>query len=62
MNMPLSLCESRDAKGLYKLARAGKIKGTKIKYIFYATGYCNTLTWILLSNYAYFLSSHIEDG
>ncbi|KDP39700.1 hypothetical protein JCGZ_02720 [Jatropha curcas] len=27
MNMPLSLCESRDAKGLYKLARAGKIKG-----------------------------------
>ncbi|KAB5529563.1 hypothetical protein DKX38_019644 [Salix brachista] len=27
MNTPLSLCESRDAKGLYKLARAGKIKG-----------------------------------
>eukprot|EP00262_Sarcandra_glabra_P002453 TRINITY_DN12750_c0_g1_i1.p1 TRINITY_DN12750_c0_g1~~TRINITY_DN12750_c0_g1_i1.p1 ORF type:complete len:317 (-),score=40.78 TRINITY_DN12750_c0_g1_i1:96-1046(-) len=27
MNMPLALCESRDAKGLYKLARAGKIKG-----------------------------------
>lgn len=27
MNMPLQLCESRDAKGLYKLARAGKIKG-----------------------------------
>ncbi|XP_043816381.1 adenylyl-sulfate kinase 3 isoform X2 [Manihot esculenta] len=27
MNMPLSLCELRDAKGLYKLARAGKIKG-----------------------------------
>ncbi|KAB2607621.1 adenylyl-sulfate kinase 3-like [Pyrus ussuriensis x Pyrus communis] len=27
MNMPLELCESRDAKGLYKLARAGKIKG-----------------------------------
>ncbi|KAJ8763170.1 hypothetical protein K2173_025555 [Erythroxylum novogranatense] len=27
MNMPLSLCESRDAKGLYKLARSGKIKG-----------------------------------
>ncbi|KAF2288186.1 hypothetical protein GH714_004867 [Hevea brasiliensis] len=27
MNMSLSLCESRDAKGLYKLARAGKIKG-----------------------------------
>ncbi|KAK9290953.1 hypothetical protein L1049_009133 [Liquidambar formosana] len=27
MNMPLELCEKRDAKGLYKLARAGKIKG-----------------------------------
>ncbi|XP_024186780.1 adenylyl-sulfate kinase 3 isoform X1 [Rosa chinensis] len=27
MNMPLELCESRDAKGLYKLARAGKIRG-----------------------------------
>ncbi|KAM7250772.1 hypothetical protein ACFE04_022655 [Oxalis oulophora] len=27
MNMPLELCEERDAKGLYKMARAGKIKG-----------------------------------
>ncbi|KAG6693460.1 hypothetical protein I3842_09G002100 [Carya illinoinensis] len=27
MNMPLTLCEARDTKGLYKLARAGKIKG-----------------------------------
>ncbi|XP_058737744.1 adenylyl-sulfate kinase 3 [Vicia villosa] len=27
MNMPLALCEARDPKGLYKLARAGKIKG-----------------------------------
>uniref|UniRef100_A0A7N0UYW3 Adenylyl-sulfate kinase n=1 Tax=Kalanchoe fedtschenkoi TaxID=63787 RepID=A0A7N0UYW3_KALFE len=27
MNMPLEVCEKRDAKGLYKLARAGKIKG-----------------------------------
>ncbi|KOM38536.1 hypothetical protein LR48_Vigan03g191800 [Vigna angularis] len=27
MNMPLELCESRDPKGLYKLARAGKIRG-----------------------------------
>ncbi|KAG6486554.1 adenylyl-sulfate kinase 3-like isoform X1 [Zingiber officinale] len=27
MNMPLELCEARDTKGLYKLARAGKIKG-----------------------------------
>ncbi|OAY39303.1 adenylyl-sulfate kinase 3 [Manihot esculenta] len=27
MDVPLPLCESRDPKGLYKLARAGKIKG-----------------------------------
>ncbi|XXG56881.1 hypothetical protein AAC387_Pa03g4188 [Persea americana] len=27
MNVPLDVCEARDAKGLYKLARAGKIKG-----------------------------------
>ncbi|XP_020520939.1 adenylyl-sulfate kinase 3 isoform X2 [Amborella trichopoda] len=27
MNMPLEVCEARDSKGLYKLARAGKIKG-----------------------------------
>lgn len=27
MNFPLQLCEKRDPKGLYKLARAGKIKG-----------------------------------
>lgn len=27
MNFPVSLCEERDPKGLYKLARAGKIKG-----------------------------------
>lgn len=27
MNFPLMLCEKRDPKGLYKLARAGKIKG-----------------------------------
>lgn len=27
MNFPLTLCEERDPKGLYKLARAGKIKG-----------------------------------
>ena len=35
MNMPLELCEQRDAKGLYKLARAGKIKGsfTKVSYM-----------------------------
>uniref|UniRef100_A0A7N0TNP3 Adenylyl-sulfate kinase n=1 Tax=Kalanchoe fedtschenkoi TaxID=63787 RepID=A0A7N0TNP3_KALFE len=27
MDVPLSICESRDPKGLYKLARAGKIRG-----------------------------------
>ncbi|XP_028788565.1 adenylyl-sulfate kinase 3-like [Neltuma alba] len=27
MNVPLQICEERDPKGLYKLARAGKIKG-----------------------------------
>lgn len=27
MNVPLEVCETRDPKGLYKLARAGKIKG-----------------------------------
>ncbi|GMH06356.1 hypothetical protein Nepgr_008196 [Nepenthes gracilis] len=27
MDVPLQLCEARDTKGLYKLARAGKIKG-----------------------------------
>lgn len=34
MNMPLELCEARDAKGLYKLARAGKIKGLLLLEIF----------------------------
>jgi adenylylsulfate kinase-like enzyme len=28
MDLPLEICEARDPKGLYKLARAGKIKGT----------------------------------
>ena len=27
MDVPLEICEARDTKGLYKLARAGKIKG-----------------------------------
>eukprot|EP00257_Ricinus_communis_P026822 XP_025014236.1 adenylyl-sulfate kinase, chloroplastic isoform X3 [Ricinus communis] len=27
MDVPLQVCETRDPKGLYKLARAGKIKG-----------------------------------
>ena len=28
MDVPLRICEARDPKGLYKLARAGKIKGS----------------------------------
>jgi adenylylsulfate kinase-like enzyme len=27
VDTPIELCEQRDPKGLYKLARAGKIKG-----------------------------------
>lgn len=38
MNMPLQLCEERDAKGLYKLARAGKIKGSFKKYLICSFG------------------------
>lgn len=40
MNMPLELCESRDAKGLYKLARAGKIKGSFFQNIFAISFVC----------------------
>ena len=40
MDVPLSVCESRDPKGLYKLARAGKIKGTTYNYYFSKTLTC----------------------
>lgn len=33
MNMPLEVCEGRDPKGLYKLARAGKLKGVSFQSI-----------------------------
>ena len=33
LNAPIEVCEARDPKGLYKLARAGKIKGTKTKQL-----------------------------
>ena len=33
MNMPLEVCEARDCKGLYKLAKAGKIKGTIFTFL-----------------------------
>ncbi|XP_060671492.1 adenylyl-sulfate kinase 3-like isoform X3 [Ziziphus jujuba] len=49
MNMPLELCKLRDAKGLYKLARAGKIKGILLgTYLFYS--FC-LLEWIYLLLY-----------
>lgn len=31
MKIPLSVCEQRDPKGLYKAARAGKIKGARAR-------------------------------
>jgi adenylylsulfate kinase len=31
IDVPLHVCEARDPKGLYKLARAGKIKGILVK-------------------------------
>ncbi|GJX34654.1 hypothetical protein Tco_0246211 [Tanacetum coccineum] len=34
MSMPLEVCEGRDPKGLYKLARARKIRGISIDVIF----------------------------
>lgn len=33
MDMPLRVCEARDPKGLYKLARAGKITGNLLHYL-----------------------------
>lgn len=33
MDVPIEICESRDPKGLYKLARAGKIKGKLYKWL-----------------------------
>lgn len=45
MNMPLELCEARDPKGLYKLAREGKIRG---KLPIAITSLMNmSLLWIL---------------
>lgn len=32
MKIPLSVCEERDPKGLYKLARSGKLKGFTGEY------------------------------
>ena len=33
MDMPLELCEERDVKGLYKLARRGHIKGELFVFV-----------------------------
>lgn len=35
VDAPLSVCEERDVKGLYKKARAGQIKGNLHLLIFY---------------------------
>lgn len=35
MDVPLEVCEARDPKGLYKLARAGKIKGMSSSPVWY---------------------------
>lgn len=40
MDVPLQVCEARDSKGLYKLARAGKIKGI-----------CKLLFWFLVTEF-----------
>lgn len=50
MNVPLEVCEARDPKGLYKLARAGKIKGmilelclaeiNSVEALLTSVGYC----------------------
>ena len=45
MNMPLELCEARDTKGLYKLARSGKIKGVLCETCCLSCCF-NTLTWL----------------
>lgn len=33
MHVPLHVCETRDPKGLYKLARSGKIKGIYLEEV-----------------------------
>ncbi|CAN1760958.1 Adenylyl-sulfate kinase 1, chloroplastic [Linum perenne] len=38
MDVPLQVCEARDPKGLYKLARAGKIKGSLDSHVAGFTG------------------------
>lgn len=40
MDTPLSVCEERDVKGLYKKARAGLIKGMDTKVTFYPPVIC----------------------
>lgn len=54
MDVPLQVCEERDPKGLYKLARAGKIKGIfcnqteNWKSGFWMMVLCScTMTWCL---------------
>jgi adenylylsulfate kinase len=42
MDLPLEICEARDPKGLYKLARSGKIKGTG-----YLLSHCGTINFYI---------------
>ncbi|KAF5463656.1 hypothetical protein F2P56_013808, partial [Juglans regia] len=34
LDVPLEVCEARDPKGLYKLARSGKIKGISLEFAY----------------------------
>jgi hypothetical protein len=43
LNAPLEVCEARDPKGRYKLARAGKIKGNKGTNLLSLSGYLQSL-------------------
>ena len=45
LNVPLEVCEARDPKGLYKLARAGKIKGKRTKQTTIFTYHLQILIW-----------------
>jgi hypothetical protein len=48
--VPLAVCEARDPKGLYKLARAGMIKGILVSFFNKKIGIaCLTIKGILLA-------------
>ena len=49
VNTPISVCEKRDVKGLYKKAREGKIKGKLRKDLVRALAYMRTSDSVLIS-------------